>query len=918
MAGTQLTIYPTLVVGLGGTGTNIARYAKRRFLRTWNKSRRSRNSAELLVELPAMLQVLSVDTEPLVNEPGAEPLYHHEFAFLGRFDATRLVKNKANHAPYLDWWQWGEQDIPLGYIHNGAKQLRPVGRLAFFRNYVVFRRALSDKLVSINQSRYIDEAQDEGFGVADGYRIVYIVSSLCGGTGAGMFLDAAHVVRHQVGANAHVIGIFMMPSVFENEIHSDLQRRRIQANAYAALRELNHFHSDPSFQMHYPSEQGPIPDTPYRAFNQIFLVERRNAAGRTLSSKSAAEQMAAHFIHLTAFSHLNKSILGLDVNVTEERTAALKGQLRSYLSYSSFGVSSLVVPRAALWQYYTARAAQMVAYRTFSSHSPDINTGYWPAYQGVIGEIRRLYRSFAPRTEDLDDPRVQPAKALERLSGLQGGVNRSEGYWNEFQEVIHEVLRQTFVDHGLYGLRALLARLQLRPGEAGFRPDDLGHPNQRPVLFADVPVARGPRFRLLMTPEQLVEARRNDIVRQGDVLARESWDALVENIRSYAAAVQQQVDGTIAEQNALLESYDGAVQRVAAEISPHRSVRRDTDASTLYDLETGAIGPEHLEEFWQATSYLLDLDVQQGGERRVDQIMRRLFDGIAQPHDALNGLIDAEVQTALVGDAELRALVQAAFDVRNVVQIQQRAANRPPNHRVNQVMNRLAPHAAVDGDTYYYSEANQEPIQLITALPPAPPDGNSPGNAERQREYETALRNYTQFRSIEADDLDRVDAVHIAHGIPVAYLNSIPQLYLQYSGNEFDRRMLHLDPRWPSALSPLFPTEPLPSDPLPPPAGPSENGTSSPPPARPSPPDASGPPPSGNGASGPPARPAGPDTPNSPPSGPPGPGAAGPEMTQADPGAAPSAAHPPAGPPAPPSRPADSSPAEDGAGRPPL
>ena len=109
------TIYPTLVIGLGGSGTNVVRYVKRRFLKTW----RADDQGDL-TDLPAALQVLAVDTEPLVNPSDEEPLYSHEFAFLGKFDATRLVQNRRNHAPYLDWWQRDPNDLPLGYIHNGA------------------------------------------------------------------------------------------------------------------------------------------------------------------------------------------------------------------------------------------------------------------------------------------------------------------------------------------------------------------------------------------------------------------------------------------------------------------------------------------------------------------------------------------------------------------------------------------------------------------------------------------------------------------------------------------------------------------------------------------------------------------------------------------------------------------------------
>ena len=209
------TIYPTLVVGVGGMGTNTVRAVKRRLRKAWGGE-----------SLPAMIQLLALDTEPLINRLDQEPLYADESAYMGKFDATRLVDNLENHPEIARWWNY--PSIPLGYIHNGAKQLRPIGRLSFFRNYVTFKRLLETKYAALDKIRDLEMAQNRRFPVMSNYQLVYIVSSLCGGTGAGMFMDVAHRVRALVRSNARVVGIFFLPDVLEEEINSDLQRRRIK------------------------------------------------------------------------------------------------------------------------------------------------------------------------------------------------------------------------------------------------------------------------------------------------------------------------------------------------------------------------------------------------------------------------------------------------------------------------------------------------------------------------------------------------------------------------------------------------------------------------------------------------------------------------------------------------------------------
>ncbi|HEX8219215.1 MAG TPA: tubulin-like doman-containing protein, partial [Chloroflexia bacterium] len=487
MPETKLNLYPTMVIGLGGTGTNVVRLAKRRFMRTWNGAlaqRRSQLAAQGLPiatledveDLPPMLQVLAVDTEPRTNRPLEEPLYHHEFAFLGKFDATKLVRNKDQH-PYLGtWWKWnenGQEEIPLGFIHTGAKQLRPIGRLAYFRHYVSFKDVLRKKLVAMLDVPAIEQAQNNYISVNTDQRVIYIVSSVCGGTGAGMFIDVAHTVRHYASelfsgkSNIHIVGVFLMPSVFENEVRSALQRRRIRANAFAALRELNHFHTHQDFKAWYPSEQQPIPTTPYRAFNQIFIVERDDVNGKSLSTKAAAEQMVAQLVHLTTFSTLNSTIFGQDVNVTEERKANAASGGRSYLAYSSFGASALVMPRVALWRYFVAQTTGWALSNFFIDRSdPQPLMGI---YKKLIDDLKSEFNKHYESSK-----KNKSTKALEALAADMG---ENTGRWTPLRGYFEEAMRSALSnlqDAGMGGLWLFLQAILAPEGNA--RPGWLTHP----------------------------------------------------------------------------------------------------------------------------------------------------------------------------------------------------------------------------------------------------------------------------------------------------------------------------------------------------------------------------------------------------------------------------------------------------------
>ena len=68
---------------------------------------------------------------------------------------------------------------------------------------------------------------------------VMIVSSLAGGTGSGMLLDTAFLIRHMFQAqNPDLVGYLMLPPVFAPTIKDS---EPIYANAYAALKELEFY-----------------------------------------------------------------------------------------------------------------------------------------------------------------------------------------------------------------------------------------------------------------------------------------------------------------------------------------------------------------------------------------------------------------------------------------------------------------------------------------------------------------------------------------------------------------------------------------------------------------------------------------------------------------------------------------------------
>lgn len=798
------TIYPTMVVGVGGMGSNTVRAVKRRFRNVWGGE-----------QLPGMIQLLALDTEPLVNRLDQEPLFADEFAYMGKFDATRLVSNLDQHPEIAQWWNY--PSIPLGYIHNGAKQLRPIGRLCFFRNYVNFKQLLETKLTNLDKIRDMEIAQNRGFPVVGNFQLIYVVSSLCGGTGAGMFLDVVHRIRAQVRNNARIVGIFFLPDVLENEISSDLQRRRIRANAYAALKEMNHFQETQQFRALYPSEQRELPDTPYAPFDFIFLMGRTNRDGRSLARKSDAENMAAHLIQLTAISHLSSEILGLEVNVVRERMFELEGaaghvtgerisRRRHFLVYSSFAASALVAPHESLVDFWQ-RAFVADLIRRFAA-GPSLSDPRQPLPEADRQRVQNLWQTLlshlAGRFAALDNDRLDAD--LEQVEEMQGA-------WLGFWEPIRQTMQRALMDTGIRGAIALCDLLS-PPAAATAPPESLAR--QRLFLVDGAPVTEEDRLQwrkllaqqggfaeqaqqlagglgelamMALSPRQARERARDLAARKARARIYQKRDALevaiVDQIGKQANILRQALRSQINACAMALARANQDAGRMADRIDPRIPDGRPS-TSTYYELETGAVGRDYLQHFYRrAASAVSATD--------WHNALAPLFTQLLQDANAVSADdIYAQLNAATADNTGLLHRVHSMVDINHIITVQhgeevERSRQRPDN-RIHQWLDRLNPYIRWDADRFSFHESNLEHIRLAAV----------PTSRQEDSSLLAATVGQEDIKWVPTGDHMRMDAVWIVHGLPVTLLERLDEFRAQYE-NSLDfpvREEFHLNPAW--------------------------------------------------------------------------------------------------------------------------
>jgi hypothetical protein len=329
-------VLPTLVIGLGGTGFQALDRLKGRWKSAWDTQES---------DFRQLLQLLVIDTVSIEKQFNREHLEHADYFYTaanGPTPAEQIVKNLNRHPAIQSWWDWDESVLPHAFIDDGAGQVPCVGRLVFYHRYTQIKREIEKRmepLVTIANRMPRGNVETPG---AAGVNI-FVVASLCGGTGAGMLLDIGLMLKEMYYDRARIYGILAMPSVFSPHL-SPAEIWRLKANAYAALKELDYLQSGKKLDIQYPHEAAPTART--RPFKQVFMVELGNAQGLTLRSQQSTAELISHFLYLTSMSALGKAYLQRELNVARAPYHLKIGDWVRQASsdYAAFGVGGVFVP----------------------------------------------------------------------------------------------------------------------------------------------------------------------------------------------------------------------------------------------------------------------------------------------------------------------------------------------------------------------------------------------------------------------------------------------------------------------------------------------------------------------------------------------------------------------------------------------
>jgi hypothetical protein len=310
----EINMYPTLIVGIGGSGKLTCKFLKKKF-----QERFPKEWLEPATGLPPIVDIVVIETEPgrekeetrLPELPDVLTIAAHvnEDTLKAMQKSTYLNKN-----PEIK--NWLSAPLPIDAIIGGAGQIRQAGRLAFFYHRKAFGRIeeiIFSKIDNIKSDLAMSKMRklsNDQVNIPDTRVRCYIISSVCGGTGSGMLLDIAGLVKKK---NCKTNLIAFLPKMFESVIDLPQSVYLLQANAYATLKEINHYMTGGKWEVWYKEREMDGVFLDGKLFDYCFLVDNESET-TNLGDRLHISPLVAEFVFL-AISELEHPLTTSEVNI---------------------------------------------------------------------------------------------------------------------------------------------------------------------------------------------------------------------------------------------------------------------------------------------------------------------------------------------------------------------------------------------------------------------------------------------------------------------------------------------------------------------------------------------------------------------------------------------------------------------------
>jgi hypothetical protein len=426
------TLKRSVYIGLGGAGIQSICKTKKLFIDTYGF-------------VPPMVQFLGIDTDRGEFDRELESGINLAMNERCMMDCTHLLDfYHATRLAHLAWMPSENERFLRAIEGAGSGQIRTNGRFAFFYCFKQIRFAIQKAVSSASSFQ-----NGHTFSPFENRVHVNLVFSLAGGTGCGIFLDVAYLIRKLFGPDVEVCGYAVLPSVFQEMAPESPDMRNIFPNAYGALQDLDYLmnlHADDEpVTFDWLDDSFTVADfkqTP-RPFDWVFLLDNKNIAEHRVVNIRQLSEIVAYMLFMSG------SLSGVQIDNYLSGLRHAQPDAWSVLS----GLSAVVYDGEKVSDVFAGKTAIHMLHRMLNTDKDeDGHAECWLDENG-FGEVR-LLDSLYPMNHvlwlDVTDP-TSPGSEVQQFCesvieyadncAQPVAVALKEHFFEELNKTVHESLR---------------------------------------------------------------------------------------------------------------------------------------------------------------------------------------------------------------------------------------------------------------------------------------------------------------------------------------------------------------------------------------------------------------------------------------------------------------------------------------------
>ena len=461
---------PVLVIGCGGTGLRILRLLRTKYLEEILELSGDMSINKLPEELMEKLPIELFGIDTLVNQEGLDlpSLQQDEWISLGPIQLDRFLQNYYKNDRFIQTWFNPNQYA--GLMSTGAMQIRAFGRLALFLKLTSVVAKLNRKIQNVIDASHVipEEIEDSTFKTESGASVqVHIVGNIGGGTGSGIMLDIAYLLRYisncPLTINAHLI---MPEAVPDIQIQSSLY-----ANAYAFLKELDNFNLKPDlYRDSSPiwrylntkdkKEEAPVDSDDFKGyeprvppFDYTYLLSPFTLSSSCLN-KDFFEEIISEKIFLCSMNEIGDREYERVCNIRAQFLDAfyadneITGKPRSY---SSYGVSTLRVRTETIKNKMRKHVLKKISSIFYQKKKEDLSISVDEGFVQELLKSATLDKLVVPDLSTSEGFDVKQEQLKKWFTELTGKIDKAvaKGY----EKIKEYALREFKNKHGIITIK---------------------------------------------------------------------------------------------------------------------------------------------------------------------------------------------------------------------------------------------------------------------------------------------------------------------------------------------------------------------------------------------------------------------------------------------------------------------------------